>query len=107
LEGDFEKINRIKNYLTGRGYSLEVLVELYNVVNPELQLSDVKFDEQGRISLRGTSESMAAVFTFVEDLEKSKYFKEVKSKYTTKRKEAGKDVTDFEIVGFQQGRGKT
>ena len=107
LEGDFDKIGRIKNYLASRGYPLEVLTELYNIVNPEIQLSDVRFDEQGKFSLRGTAESMSAVFTFVEDLEKSKYFKEVKSKYTTKRKEGDKDVTDFEIGGFQEGKGKT
>jgi Tfp pilus assembly PilM family ATPase len=106
LEGDFDRISRIKNYLASRGYSLEVLTELYNIVNPEIQLSDVRFDEQGKFSLRGTAESMSAVFTFVEDLEKSKFFKEVKSKYTTKRKEGTKDVTDFEIAGFQEGKGK-
>lgn len=107
LEGDFDKINQIKSYLSLRGYPLEVLTELYNIVNPEIQLSDVRFDEQGKFSLRGTAESMSAVFTFVEDLEKSKYFKEVKSKYTTKRKEGTKDVTDFEIAGLQKGRPKT
>jgi len=104
LESDFDKISRIKNYLAGRGYSLEVLVELYNIVTPELQLSDIKFDDQGKISLRGASDSMSAVFTFVEELEKSKYFKEAKTKYTTKRKEGTKDVTDFEITCFQEGK---
>ncbi|MFA5157309.1 MAG: PilN domain-containing protein [Candidatus Omnitrophota bacterium] len=104
LESDFDRISRIKAYLAARGYSLEVLVELYNLVSDELQLSDVKFDDQGKVSLRGASESMSAVFTFVEELEKSKYFKEVKTKYTTKRREGTKDVTDFEITGFQEGR---
>jgi hypothetical protein len=30
-------------------------------------------------------------------MNKSKYFKDVKTKYTSKRKEGAKDVTDFEI----------
>lgn len=106
LESEFDKISRVKGFLATRGYSLEVLTELYNIVNLEVQLNDIRFDEQGKFTLRGTAESMSAVFTLVEDLEKSKYFKEVKSKYTTKRKEGLKDVTDFEITGFQEIRGR-
>lgn len=98
LEGDFTKISLIKNYLSGRGYSLEVLTELYNIASAGLRLSDIKFDEQERFSIRGTADSMSTVFSFVENMEKSKYFKEVRTRYTTKRKEGSRDVTDFEIV---------
>lgn len=97
LENDFTKISLIKNYLSGRGYSLEVLTELYSITPLDLQLNDIRFDEQGKLSIRGTAESMSIVFSFVDGLSKSRYFKDVKTKYTTKRKEGAKDVADFEI----------
>ena len=40
---------------------------------------------------------MSIVFAFVDSLEKSSYFKDVKTRYTTKRKDGTRDVTDFEI----------
>ena len=98
LEKDFTKISLIRNYLLYRGFSLEVLTELYNLVPLELALDDIRFDNQGRFNIKGTAESMSAVYAFVDDMEKSKYFKAVKIKYTTKRKEKAKDVTDFEIT---------
>jgi len=97
LQKDFNKSAQIKNYLANRGYSLEVLAELYSIIPADLELNDIRFDEQGKFTIRGVAESMSIVFSFVENMEKSKYFKEVRTKYTTKRKEVSGDVTDFEI----------
>ena len=98
LENNFSRISLIRNYLVSRGYSLEVLTELYNVTPEDVEIGEIRFDGQGRFSIRGTAESMSTVFSFVDNMEKSKYFKEVKTKYTTKRKEGTKDLTDFEIA---------
>lgn len=98
LEKDFTKISLVRNYLFNRGYSLEVLTELYNAAPMDLELSDIRFDVHDRLTVRGTAESMSTVFSFVDSLEKSGYFKDVKTKYTTKRKESGKDFTDFEVT---------
>ena len=98
LENNFSKVSLIRNYLSGRGYSLEVLTDLYSVTPEDVELSDIRFDAQGKFSIRGTAESMSTVFSFVDNMEKSKYFKEVKTKYTSKRKEGLKDLTDFEIT---------
>jgi Tfp pilus assembly PilM family ATPase/Tfp pilus assembly protein PilN len=100
LEDGFSKVSLIKNYLTRRGYSLEVLTELYNLAPVELQISDIRFDDQGRFLIRGTAESMPTVFAFVENMGKSKYFKDVKTRYTTNRKEGLRDVADFEIASI-------
>ena len=97
LQSDLNKNLQIKNYLANRGYSLEVLSELYNIIPEDLELNDIKFDEQGKFSVRGIAESMSTVFSFVENMGKSQYFKDVRTKYTTKRKEESRDVTDFEI----------
>lgn len=90
--------NLIRNFLSSRGYSLEVLSELYNVTPLELEFNDIRYEDQGRLTVKGTADSMAAVFTLVDNMEKSRYFNEVKTRYTTKRKEGKKDVTDFEIT---------
>ena len=98
LERDFTRIQVIKNVLSARGYSLEVLGELYIILPQNILLSDIKFDSQGKFSIKGIAKSMAAVFSFVEDMEKSDYFTDVKNRYTTKRKLETGDVADFEIV---------
>ncbi|KPK98745.1 MAG: hypothetical protein AMJ95_02550 [Omnitrophica WOR_2 bacterium SM23_72] len=97
LEASFTKINLIKDYVSRRGYALEVLGEIYAIITDDILLNDIRFDDEGRFSVRGTAEAMSSVFSFVEQLGKSKYFKDVKTRYTTKRKEGLKDVTDFEI----------
>lgn len=102
LEKDFSRMQIIRNYLSSRGYPLEVLSELYSVILPDIYLNNIKFSEKG-LSIRGTSESMSTVFTFVSEMEKSKYFQNVKTKYTTKRKEGDKDLTDFQITCMFEG----
>jgi Tfp pilus assembly PilM family ATPase/Tfp pilus assembly protein PilN len=98
LEGAFSKINLLKDYLSNRGYSLGVLTELHNVTPLDLKLSNIKYDTKRELSVKGTATSMSTVFSFVDNMEKSEYFKDVKTKYTTKRKDGLKDVTDFEII---------
>ncbi len=106
LENDFTRINLIKNYLLKRGYSLELLSELYGIISLDLKINNIRFDSQGKFSLTGTALSMSSVFSFVDNMEKSRYFKEVKTKYTTKRKEEFKDVTDFELTSLLENRVK-
>lgn len=96
LEEDFVKIGIVRNYLSGRGYSLAVLAELYEIIPLDLELSHIRFDND-KVFLGGTAESMSTVFNFVTNMEDSRYFGEVQTRRTTKRKDGLKDVTDFEI----------
>ncbi|MCQ9205509.1 MAG: pilus assembly protein PilM [Omnitrophica bacterium] len=98
LEKNFEKVKLARSYLSNRGYSLEVLVELYNVIPLNAQLNDIRFDIKGNLLIKGTANLLATVFSLVENMEKSDFFKDVENKYTTKRKEGLRDVTDFEII---------
>ncbi len=97
LEEASQKNSLIRGYLANRGISLRVLAELHEIAPLYLELNDIRFEKEGKFTIRGTAESMSTVFSFVDALEKSKYFKEVKTKYTTRRQEGKKDVTDFEI----------
>ncbi len=97
LEKVFGRATTVANYLSTRGYSLEVLSDLVTLAPYDLELADIRYNAQGKFSLGGTADSMSAVFTFVDKMEKSPYFKDVKTKYTTKRKVGKSDVVDFEI----------
>lgn len=97
LEKDFIRASTVKDYLVMRGYSVEILTELHAMIPADLELDDLRFDEQGKFSIRGTAKSTSTIFSFVDNIEKSKYFKEAKTRYTTKRREGSRDVTDFEI----------
>ncbi|MCK9594629.1 MAG: pilus assembly protein PilM [Candidatus Omnitrophica bacterium] len=97
LEKELVGINTMRKYFSGQGSLLEVIRELSQIMPEDLEFSDIRADEQGRLTTKGTALSMSTVFSFVDSMAKSKYFKEVKTKYTTKRKEAGKDIVDFEI----------
>ncbi len=98
LEKSFGRATTVANYLSTRGYSLEVLADLVTLAPSDLELGDIRYESQGKFSLGGTAESMSVVFAFVDKLEKSSYFKDVKTKYTTKRKAGKRDLVDFEIV---------
>ncbi|MFH1339458.1 MAG: pilus assembly protein PilM [Candidatus Omnitrophota bacterium] len=98
LEGDFAKNQLIRDFLSARGYSLEVLAEFYSALPLDVKISYLKFDDEGTFSIEGTAESMATVFSFVDNLSKSRYFKKVETRYTRKRKEGEKDVADFSVT---------
>lgn len=104
LEKDFTRVSLVRNYLSGRGYSLEILSELHSIAPLELQIDDIRYDKEGKFNIKGTGDSMSTVFAFVNSMEKSIYFKDVKTKYTSQRKEETKDVTDFEITATLEKR---
>ncbi len=98
LQKDFDRNRLIKNYLLNRGNSLSALTELYNTLPTDVKLTNVRYEEGERFTLKGTSWSMGSVFSFVTNLEKSGRFSNVKTKYVNTRAENGEDVADFEIL---------
>lgn len=104
LEKSFTRVSLVKKYLSTRGYPVKVLAELYDIMPPDMEASDIRFDDLNKFTVRGTAESMSVVFAFMSAMEKSKYFKDVKAAYTTKRREGSKDLADFEITAlFKKG----
>lgn len=97
-EEGMAKLKVIKDYLARQGKFLEVLSSLYQAVPQTMYLSGITFDRRKNLNIKGTSDFMAEVFSFVSSLEASDCFKNVKIKYTTKRKEKGKELAVFEIT---------
>lgn len=100
LESSYDKITAVRAYLANRCYPLDVLVDMSGALYDEMELNDIRYDRQsGRVGIKGVALTRSNVFDFVDMLSKSRYFKEVKTRQTTARKEAGKDVIDFELSG--------
>ncbi|MFH2137149.1 MAG: pilus assembly protein PilM [Candidatus Omnitrophota bacterium] len=98
LEKSMEKIRMIKHYLKSRGYPLQVLAAVYDVLPNRILLDSIKMDKDGNLYLKGTARAMSDVFAFVVALEDSSHFSNVQTNYTTSRKEDGEDWADFGIV---------
>ncbi|MDD5505347.1 MAG: pilus assembly protein PilM [Candidatus Omnitrophica bacterium] len=90
-------IETIKDRVYTRGVSLNLFYEVHRTISPEIHLLSISFDGKENLTLRGESNEMSEVFSFVNKLEESPYFQNVKSKYATKRKVGDKELTDFEI----------
>ena len=103
IENDFSKVRIIRNYLSVRGLSLNILSELYDLTPLEISLTSIRLKEKGAFSIRGEASSMSAVFSYVNDLEKSMFFKTVKTKYTSKKKVDNQELVDFEIAAVLEG----
>jgi len=97
LEKAMERIRIVKHYLRNRGQSLEVISALFDILPKNIMLSDVKLDAQNNLYLKGTGRAMSNVFSFVSALEDSESFSNVKTNYTTSRKQEDEDWADFGI----------
>ena len=84
--------------MADRGRSLETLIAMVDVLPKDMRLSDLKYEDGEKFSVKGTSKTMASVFAFVSNMDKSGKFKNVKTKYVTTRNENGVDLADFEIA---------
>jgi len=98
LEKMMKKIQITKARSDARASVLNMFYEIYRVISPEIYLSSVSFDGKYSITLRGSSKVMAEVFKFVNELEKSDYFDNVKTKYVSKNLVEGQEVVEFEIT---------
>jgi Tfp pilus assembly PilM family ATPase len=103
IEKDFSKVKIIRNYLSNRGRSLEILTQLYDLTPLEIALTNIRLKDNGSFSVRGEASAMSAVFIYVNDLEKSSCFKNVKTKYTSKRKDQDREIVDFEVLCALEG----
>ena len=97
LEKIFQENSLIRGYLTARGSSIKVLGELHDLAPANVAMAEIRFDREGKFTVKGTAESMSTVFAFVDSLERSKYFTDVKTKYAQKKQEGKRDLTEYEI----------
>ena len=97
LEEGYVRVRAIKLHLAMRGKSLETLAELSSFLSNDLYFTDIKFDADGKINLKGTSYSKPSIFSLVDKIESSTLFRNVQTKYITGRIEEDKELADFEL----------
>jgi Tfp pilus assembly PilM family ATPase len=103
LQDLFSQTQAVRQYLASRGTSIESLAELYAALPKEVRLAEVRYEGGTKFSVKGVSRTMASVFAFVTNLEKSELFTNVKTKYVTSRNEDGIDTAEFEITSLIGG----
>ena len=81
-----------------KGDIVSVVSMLYDAVPGEIYLKGIKVDAEGKIFIKGTSESMSRIFAFVTELENNKLFKGVKTEYTESSGASGQEISEFGIV---------
>ena len=95
--------DEIKERTLRKAFALNFIYEIHSIISPEIYLTLISFDGENQLTLRGVSSAMSEIFEFLNALEKSKYFQNVKTNFVTTRNVDGKDLTEFEIVCFLEG----
>ena len=90
-----EETRLVKDFKIKKGRALRVLGELQSILPEEMYLSEITLAGDGKVTVKGTSELMSRVFSFVTEFENNPYFVNVTSDYTKSRKENDRDVSDF------------
>lgn len=98
LVGLSDETRIIRAFDAKRGRTLKILSELQMILPKEMYLNELVLTNEDKLTIKGTSDLMSAVFSFVTEFENSPYFKNVSPDYTKSRKENDRDVSDFGIT---------
>jgi hypothetical protein len=91
------RIDFIKDFLAKRRLPVFLLSQLYDITPDEIAIKYLNVNKDKKVNLRGEASQLSEVFKFVGILEKTKYFKDVQTRSTRKRKLKDKEMTDFEL----------
>jgi len=98
LDAMTKKTKVAREWLGARASIINYLYQIHKLMPQEVVVKVINFDVDDRITLRGQAQGMGDILRFVSVLENSEYFQDIQVKYTTKKKIADKDITEFEIV---------
>ncbi len=98
LNEKVERIKRIKAKLDTRSSALNYLYEISKLIPPEIVLLNVAIQVDDNVRIKGRSDQMSDVFQFITVLENSRLFKDVATRYTTRKKYKDKDIIEFELT---------
>lgn len=98
LRNFVRKVEILKSQKEKGDLIINILKGSHNSAPPDIFLYQLEYDGAYNFYYKGTVRDASGVFNFVKILEKSKYFKKVEVKYTTKKIVQNKEVTDFNIV---------
>jgi len=100
LQAAHARIQTVKGLQAARGKSIESLAELFSVVPNDLYVTDIRYDEKRKFSVKGTAVTRSSVYALVDGMEKSSLFRKVQTKYVQGRIEEDKKLEDFQIIAL-------
>lgn len=100
LNGFLKKTGLLKYQKKEGGRIVDILKEFYRLVPDDIFLKGFDYDGKNIIYCKGMVRETPSVFNFIKVLEKSKYFKKVEVRYTTKKEIENQKFTDFNIACF-------
>ena len=83
---------------SGIPFVTEMLDEIYAITPPEIKFSVLDCQPNGSFTFRASAGSLDDTVKFMRVLEASKYFRNAKLQYTSRRQEGAGQVVDFEIT---------
>jgi len=92
-----QNVALIREHLSMKGSSVDVIREVYKVVPQAVSVSVLDFELEKSLTIRGVSSDLSSVFKFSSNLGKSDYFEECRIKYAQKRIVKTKELVDFEL----------
>ncbi|MFH0888782.1 MAG: pilus assembly protein PilM [Planctomycetota bacterium] len=105
LKNKHRRLQELEKYFSRRTFALDVLTETHKCISIDIYLTNVRLEDKSqRLTIKGTANTNADIIQMMERLEKSPYFKNVKSSFASSRREQDpvkktfKEVVDFEIV---------
>ena len=100
------RISLIEKRLDAKGASINILNEIYKLTPERICLTNISIFEKKEAILKGYAKTMSDVFKFVTMLENSEMFANVKTSYTTTKKDGDTEYADFEIIClYEKGLG--
>jgi len=91
-------INLVEKRLDSRGSSIDIINEIYRITPEQIYIMNISIDEKQDVTVKGGAAAMSSVFKYVKILEESGMFENVKTAYTTTKKEKDEDFAEFEIT---------
>ncbi|MFB3918805.1 MAG: PilN domain-containing protein [Candidatus Velamenicoccus archaeovorus] len=98
LNEELERLKKIKSKLDTNTIVLNYLSGLSKILPPEILVVNLSFQKDERMVIKGQAAQMSDIFKFITTLEDSPYFKDVETRYTTRKKIKGKDINEFELI---------
>jgi Tfp pilus assembly PilM family ATPase len=100
LEETEKRLSAFQSRNRKNASTLDIIYELHRLMPKDVYLTNLLYEEDKQISLRGQSEQLNSVLSLVEGVENAKPFSgyNVKVKYATKKKTALGEAVDFEIT---------
>jgi len=101
--GLLTKTRKIKLVDRYQNYSESFLFYYYNIAKilpKEITLERVIFEKNDELTLLGKASDMSEIFKFISVLNETGFFKKVDLRYSRKRREEDKEISEFEINNF-------